>query len=344
MKVIVVHAAKDLRLEDRKRPEPSSGQVLLRMQAGGICGSDLHYYQHGGFGAVRLKEPMILGHEVSGIIEKVGPDVTELQVGQLVAVSPSRPCYKCEYCHIGNHNHCLKMQFYGSAMPFPHIQGAFREWLVVDVNQCAVADGLTAAEAAMAEPLSVVLHAARNAGDLLGKRILVTGCGPIGMLAVLIARAAGAAQIVATDIQDFTINMAGMLGADEVHNVTNHPSALLKYSGDKGHFDVLFECTGLGAVVSSTVAALRPGATMMQLGFGGDMTLPMQAMTAKELVLKGSFRFHAEFFTAVSLMRKGRLDVKPVVTHSMPLDNLNAAFDLASDRSQAVKVQLNFAP
>ncbi len=342
MKAIVAHAAKDLRLEDREPPKAGPGQVLIRMQTGGICGSDLHYYNHGGFGAVRLKEPMILGHEVSGIVDTLGEGVTGLQVGQLVAVSPSRPCQNCTYCHAGQQNHCLNMRFYGSAMPFPHIQGAFRQWLVADVNQCAVADGLTAGEAAMAEPLSVVLHAAKQAGSLTGKRVLVTGCGPIGLLAVLVARAAGAAQIVATDITAFTLRMAGKVGADIIHNVAEDPAALNRYTADKGHFDLLFECTGIAPVVASTIPALRPGATMMQLGLGGDMTLPVQAMTAKELQFKGSFRFHVEFFEAVDLMRQGRLDVKSLITDTLPLEQTQTAFELASDRNKALKVQLSF--
>ncbi len=343
MKAIVAHAAKDLRLEDCDPPTAGPGQVLIKMQAGGICGSDLHYYNHGGFGTVRLKEPMILGHEVSGIIETLGNGVTGLRAGQLVAVSPSRPCQDCTYCHNGKQNHCLNMRFYGSAMPFPHIQGAFQEWLVADATQCAVADGLTAAEAAMAEPLSVVLHAAKQAGALTGKRVLVTGCGPIGLLAVLVARAAGAAQIVATDITAFTLQMAEKVGADITHNVAETPDALNGYTANKGHFDVLFECTGVAPVVASTIPALRPGAIMVQLGLGGDMTLPVQAMTAKELQFKGSFRFHAEFFEAVDLMRNGRLDVKPLITDTLPLGEMHAAFELASDRTKALKVQLSFA-
>ena len=234
------------------------------------------------------------------------------------------------------------MRFYGSAMPFPHIQGAFQEWLVADAAQCAIADGLTEGEAAMAEPLAVVLHAASQAGDLLGKRVLVTGCGPIGLLAVLVARAAGAAQIVATDVTDFTIGVARQIGADITHNVADDPSAFDAYSTGKGHFDVLFECTGVAPVVVSTIPVLRPGATMVQLGLGGDMTLPVQAMTAKELKFKGSFRFHAEFFAAVNLMRNGRLNVKPMITHTLPLNEAQDAFDLASDRTQALKVQLSF--
>lgn len=342
MKAIVAHAAKDLRIEVHPRPEPGPGQVLIRMKTGGICGSDLHYFNHGGFGPITLKQPMVLGHEVAGVIETLGEGVDALTIGQLVAVSPSRPCGTCEYCREGRPNHCLNMRFYGSAMPFPHIQGAFQEWLVADVAQCAVADGLTSAEAAMAEPLSVVLHAAKQAGDLLGKKVLVTGCGPIGLLAVLVARAAGAAQIVATDITDFTLNKARELGADITHNVADQANALEVYGAQKGHFDILFECSGVGPVVVSTVPCIRPGGTMVQLGLGGDMTLPIQAMTAKELTFKGSFRFHAEFFSAVELMRSDRLNVMPLITHTLPLADTVKAFELASDRTKALKIQIEF--
>lgn len=342
MKTIVAHAARDLRIEEQDKPAPGPGEVLIRMERGGICGSDLHYYNHGGFGSVRLREPMILGHEVSGRIDALGNGVTGLQVGDLVAISPSRPCYACTYCLEGRHNHCTEMRFYGSAMPFPHIQGAFREYLVADARQCALAAGLTAAEAATAEPLAVVLHAAKRAGDLMGRRVLVTGCGPIGQLAILVARAAGAVEIVATDVMPFTLDMAQQVGADATHNVAENPDALAAYAAGKGCFDVLFECSGVAAALSAAVPALRPGAVIMQLGLGGDMTLPVQAMTAKEIEFRGSFRFHAEFFEAVALMQAGRLDVTPLITHTIPVAEAVAAFDLASDRSQAIKAQIAF--
>ncbi|WP_299747836.1 L-idonate 5-dehydrogenase [uncultured Tateyamaria sp.] len=342
MKVIVAHAAKDLRVETRDMPTPGPGQVLVKMAAGGICGSDLHYYNHGGFGPIQLREPMILGHEVAGHIKAVGDNVTDLDTGTLVAVSPSRPCGACKYCAEGSQNHCLNMRFYGSAMPFPHIQGAFREYIVAEATQCAPAGDLSAGEAAMAEPLSVVLHAAKQAGDLMGKRVLVTGCGPIGLLAVLVARAAGAVEIAATDISDFTLSKARDVGADHTVNVAQTPDGLSQFEADKGYFDVLFECSGVASALASAVTAMRPGATIMQLGLGGDMTLPMQAMTAKELQLKGSFRFHAEFFTAVEMMRTGRLDVTPLITHAIDIDAAVDAFELAGDRSQAVKVNITF--
>jgi L-idonate 5-dehydrogenase len=342
MKSVVIHAAKDLRIEDHPVEEPGPGKVQIKMAAGGICGSDLHYYNHGGIGdAIRVKEPMILGHEVSGHISKLGDGVSGLSVGQLVAVSPSRPCHDCEYCHKGQHNHCLNMRFYGSAMPFPHIQGAFRQVLVADAAQCAPADGLSAGEAAMAEPLAVCLHATRLAGGMVGKSVLVTGCGPIGVLSILCARRAGADHIVATDISDFTLGLAKQAGADEVINVSKNN--LDGFTAGKGHFDVLYECSGVGPALAQAIPAMRPKGIIVQLGMGGDMTLPVQAMTGKELQMRGSFRFHEEFHTGVSLMQKGLIDVKPLITHSLNIDDATKAFEIAGDRSCAMKAQLTFA-
>ncbi len=341
MKSIVIHAAKDLRVEERPVETPGPGEVQIRLAAGGICGSDLHYYNHGGFGTVRLREPMVLGHEVSGYVSALGEGVTHLREGQLVAVSPSRPCGACKYCEEAMFNQCLNMRFYGSAMPFPHIQGAFREVLVAHAAQCAPADGLTAGEAAMAEPLAVCLHATKRAGPMLGKSVLVTGCGPIGILSILAARRAGADLIVATDLSDFTLEMARVAGADRV--IKAGPEALKDYEADKGTFDLLYECSGAAVALAGAIPALRPGATIMQLGLGGDMTLPVQAMTAKELSLKGSFRFHEEFHTGVSLMQKGLIDVKPFITHSFALDHAEEAFQTAGNREKAVKAQIVFA-
>ena len=340
---IVIHAARDLRVEPREVAAPAAGEVLIAMQAGGICGSDLHYYNHGGFGPIQLREPMVLGHEVSGKISALGPGVTGLEVGQLVAVSPSRPCQSCEYCLKGLQNHCLNMRFYGSAMPFPHIQGAFQQHLIAEAQHCVPADGLSAGQAAMAEPLAVCLHGIRQAGDLVGKSVLVTGCGPIGCLSILAARRAGAGRIIATDLSDYTLGMARSCGADEAYNTAAQPDALTPLQREKGQADVHLECAGAAPALAAGVACLRPRGTLVQLGLGGDMTVPMQAMTAKEITLRGSFRFHPEFATAVQLMQGGLIDVRPLITHSFDIAEAKAAFEMAGDRSQAMKVQLTFA-
>ena len=342
MRAIVIHAAKDLRIEERETPPVGPGEVRITMAAGGVCGSDLHYYNHGGFATVRIREPMILGHEVSGVIAELGEGVTDLAVGDLVAISPSRPCGACRYCAEGMRNHCLKMRFYGSAMPMPHIQGAFREELVASASQCVRAEGLTAGEAAMAEPLSVCLHATRRAGEMIGKRVLVTGCGPIGTLAILAARRAGAAEIVATDIADNALRLAGAVGADRVINVAEEREALGAYTADKGTFDVMFECSGAEVALAGAIPAMRPRGVIVQVGNGGDMTLPMMQITAKELDLRGSFRFHEEFATAVRLMQSGLVDVKPLITHTVPLKDAERAFHIANDRSAAMKAQIVF--
>lgn len=343
MKSIVIHGAKDLRIEDGTAETPRPGQVQIRLAAGGICGSDLHYFHNGRIGAIVLKEPMILGHEVAGHITELGEGVEGLSVGQLVAVSPSRPCGKCRFCAEGSFNHCLDMRFYGSAMPFPHVQGAFSEILVADATQCAPADGLTPGEAAMAEPLAVCLHATKRAGGMVGKSVLVTGCGPIGVLCILAARRAGADLIVATDLDDFTLGMAKKAGADVVLNMAENPKGLEPYSAEKGSFDILYECSGAAPALAAGIAAMRPGGTIMQLGLGGDMPLPMMAITSKELSLKGSWRFHEEFFTAVSLMQKGLIDVAPLITRTYALPEAVDAFKMAGDRSQAMKVQISFS-
>ncbi len=342
MKAIVIHDAKDLRIEERDSAPPKAGEVQVHIAAGGVCGSDLHYYNHGGFGPVRLKEPMILGHEVSGHISAIGSGVNGFSEGDLVAVSPSRPCGFCRFCQEGRQNQCLNMRFYGSAMPMPHIQGAFRQVLNASAAQCVKASGLSAAEAAMAEPFAVVLHATRTAGDLLGKRVLITGCGPIGVLSIIAARRAGAIEIVATDLSENALMHAKKAGADTVINTGSNQSALDQFTPDKGYFDVMFECSGAVSALSSGITAMRPGGIIMQLGLGGDMSLPMMAITAKELQLRGSFRFHTEFATAIELMQGGLVDLKPLVTHTVPLDKAEDAFLIANDRSQAMKAQIDF--
>lgn len=343
MKAVVIHAARDLRIEEREAASAGPGQVEVAIEAGGICGSDLHYYQDGGFGAVRVREPMILGHEVAGRIVALGQGVTGLEAGDRVAVSPSRPCNHCVYCLRGMQNQCLDMRFYGSAMPMPHIQGAFRQRLVAEAWQChKVAPGITIEEAAFAEPLSVTLHAVARAGSLLGKRVLVTGCGPIGVLTIMSARAHGAAEIVATDLADTVLAIARKVGADRTINVASDAPALEALSANKGHFDVQFEASGSAQAVRSGLDVLHPRGLLVQVGIGGDVPVPLSLVVAKEIELRGSFRFHEEFALAVSLINRRAIDPRPLLTGVFPLDEAVKAFDLAGDRSRAMKVQLAF--
>ncbi|MGF6529904.1 MULTISPECIES: L-idonate 5-dehydrogenase [Paraburkholderia] len=344
MHALVIHAPLDLRIEDVPTPEPDADQLLIRVRAGGICGSDLHYFNHGGFGTVRIKEPMVLGHEVSGVVARTGSAVTDMPVGTRISISPSRPCGLCQYCQQGLQNHCLDMRYYGSAMRTPHVQGAFRQEIVIDRSQAhVVADTLTDEEAAMAEPLSVALHAVRRAGPLLGKRVLVTGCGPIGALIVAAARRAGAAHIVATDVSPLPLQSALQVGADVALNVAEQADALVPFSANKGSFDVLFEASGNAAALRSAFDVLRPRGIVVQVGLGGgEVSLPMNVVVAKEFELRGAFRFHEEFAVAVELLNKGLIDVKPLISGVFSYRDSIAAFKAAGDRSKSMKVLVNF--
>lgn len=343
MQTLTIHSARDLRIEQAEAGDPGAGQVRIAMAAGGICGSDLHYYNHGGFGTVRIREPMVLGHEVAGHVEAVGAGVTRVKQGDLVAINPSRPCGSCEYCDKGHFNHCLNMRFYGSAMPFPHIQGAFRQQLLADETQCEkVGPGVSAGEAAMAEPFSVCLHAVKQAGTIADSRVLITGCGPIGALCILAARQAGAAEIMVCDLTDQALEFAARIGADKTINVSGGPDALAPFTANKGYFDICIEASGSEQALHSALTVVRPRGAIVQLGLGGDMSVPMNMVVAKEIQLVGSFRFHEEFARAVELISSGDVNVKPLISATLPLADAVEAFDLANDRSRAMKVQLSF--
>jgi L-idonate 5-dehydrogenase len=343
MKAVVIHKAHDLRIEERETDAPAPGQVTVAIKRGGICGSDLHYFRHGGFGTIRLQQPMVLGHEVAGEISALGQGVTTLKLGQRVAVSPSRPCGQCLYCQKGQQNHCLDMRFYGSAMRMPHVQGAFQQSLVAEASQChVIAEGVSIEEAAFAEPFAVTLHAIVRAGSLAGKRVLVTGCGPIGVLAIAAARFHGAQEIVATDVSDFTLNLARKMGADQTINVATNASDLDVRKGNKGSFDVMIEASGNEAALRSGLECLRPRSVLLQLGLGGDISIPQNMIVSKEIEIRGSFRFHEEFALAVDLINWKRVDLKPLLTEVLPIEDATKAFELALDRSRAMKVQIAF--
>jgi L-idonate 5-dehydrogenase len=343
MKAVVIHAAGDLRIEDQPVAPLGAGDIRVGVRAGGICGSDLHYYQHGGFGAVRLCEAMVLGHEVAGVVEAVGEGVTSVGVGDHVAINPSLPCGGCDYCLAGLPNHCTDMRFYGSAMRNPHVQGAFRQALVCKASQAVkVPATLSFTSAAFGEPLAVCLHAVTRAGSLLGKRVLVSGAGPIGALAALAARYAGAREVVAVDLLDEPLAILERIGVDRVHNVATRPEALAPYRAGKGYFDAVFEASGSQSGLAAAIEMARPRGVIVQIGLGGDLDVPMGKVVAKELELKGSFRFHEEFAWAVGCIASGAIDVAPLLTAVMPMQDADAAFQLAGDRRRSMKVQITF--
>lgn len=345
MLMAMLYGAKDLRLEQGDEPPVSEGQVKVRFGAGGICGSDLSYYGKGRVGDFAVMQPLCLGHEVSGEVIEVGAGVTRVKAGDRVAINPNQPCRVCRTCVAGKGHLCLKMNFYGSAAVFPHIQGVFREVIVASEAQCfPVPQSCDFRTAAMAEPLAVSLHAVRRAGSLVGKSVLVTGVGPIGSLIVLAARRAGAARIVVTDVADGALKRAAALGIDDAVNAVSAADVVERWYANKGTFDVSFECSGNAAAMSTAIQATTSGGCVVQVGMiaGPTADIPVNRFVAREVDLLGAFRFDSEYGAAVHELATGGIDVSSLLTHTFRMTAANDAFAVAADRSQSMKVHLTF--
>lgn len=345
MRAYVLYGKQDIRLEERAMPQPQAGQVLIRFDYGGICGSDMHYYFKGANGDFVVKHPFVLGHEVSGTVVETGPNVTRLKPGDLVAINPNLPCGACLQCRQGRENLCPNVRFWGSASTMPHTDGAYQEYVLAQERQCcAFPVGFNPGVAAMAEPLAIGLHSVNRAGALMGKSVLVTGAGAIGSLILLVARAMGAKSVAITDILDERLNRARQCGADLTINVgQDSPEAQALATGDI-LFDVTFEASGSLRALNTAILSTVRGGTVVQVGFlpTGEVGVQANKVMSKELTLVGSFRSGMAFDWAVEYLASGRIDVTPLITHQFGFDRVADAFVVAADGQQSAKVQLFF--
>jgi L-idonate 5-dehydrogenase len=333
-----IHAKDDLRIEPAEDPQIGPGEVLIRLGAGGICGSDLHYYFEGRNGSFVIREPLIPGHEASGVVAKVGPGVTRVKPGDKIAVSPSHACGQCDYCREGREHLCRNMRFLGSASLYPHVQGMFCEYFVMGERQCyPVAGDISLGELAFAEPLAVALHAVNRGPVLVGKSVLITGAGTIGCLTVIAARLAGARQITVSDVLDRPLATATAVGADRTIRADRDATALAA-----PQFDVAYEVSGSFAALKACVAAVKRGGTVVQVGTLPHEPLPfvVNEIMSKELDLKGAFRWGIEFDWAVDYLSSRRVDVRPLLSGQFPLQDAVKAFELAKDKTRSTKVQV----
>lgn len=341
MRAVVVHGAGDLRLEQRRKPRVGPGEVAVEIRYGGICGSDLHYWRHGAVGAFRLREPLVLGHEVVGHVHEVGDEVSGLASGTAVAVHPASPCGKCAQCGTHRRNICADTGYLGSAARFPHVQGGFADVLVVRADQVLpLPAGLDLRRAAVAEPAAVAWHAVRQAGDVTGKRVLVTGAGPIGCLVVSALRAAGAAEIVVTDVHSEPLAVAEAVGATTTVRVGSPEAKALEDLAA----DAAIESSGNPAGFNTCLSAVDRGGLVVGLGLlpPGDSPIAANLIITRELRVTGSFRFDLELAEVLTQLADGNLPVDPVITASMPVERLGDAFELAADPVRSCKVLLDF--
>lgn len=321
----VLQAPGQITIENRKIPQPGPGQVQVAIGAVGICGSDVHYYEHGRIGDFVLEAPMVIGHESAGTITALGQGVAPSRMGQLVAVEPGVPCKTCAQCLAGRYNLCPDMRFFAT----PPVDGSIAKYVTIDAAFAHPAEGLTAEQAAMAEPVSVGVWACRKASVTVGDRVLVTGAGPVGLFAAQVARAYGASSVTLTDLSPFRLEVAAQLGFDT--QGADEPLAT-------DSCDVLLECSGAAPAFKAGMRALGRAGRAVVIGMGSaELPLEVFALQGKELTVQGVFRYRNCYPAALELIGTGAVNVAPVLTHRFTLDETEAALTLARREPDSLK-------
>ncbi|RPB18440.1 GroES-like protein [Terfezia boudieri ATCC MYA-4762] len=325
----------EVTFEDRPVPELKSDRdVLVQVKITGICGSDVHYWQHGRIGDFVVKAPMVLGHESSGIIAKVGPAVTTVKVGQQVALEPGIPCRYCVPCKAGKYNLCPDMKFAAT----PPYDGTLAKFYVLPEDFCVpLPENVSLEEGALVEPLSVGVHIMKQAEIKPGQSIVVFGVGPIGLLCCAVARAFGASKVIAVDINQDRLNFALKYAATGTFNPMTQVGKSPAENAEtiNGLFrltvgaDVAVDASGAQQSIVTAIHALRNGGTFVQAGMGRpDIEFPIVTMCCKEITMKGSFRYGpGDYKLAVDLIATGKVSVKELVTGRVKFGQAEEAFN-----------------
>jgi L-iditol 2-dehydrogenase len=312
-------------IEDRAVPEPGPREVLVEIAAVGVCGSDVHYYEHGRIGDFVVDAPLVLGHESAGRVAALGAGATRHAIGDRVTLEPGVPCGRCRECRAGRYNLCPHVVFLAT----PPVDGAFTNFVAIHEDFAfALPDALSDEAGALMEPLSVGIWACRRAGVKAGDHVLITGAGPIGLLAMQVARASGA-SVTISDLSEPRLALAERTGADRV--VRGDLSAV--------EADVLIECSGHPAALAGGIAALRPAGTAVVVGMGPGATaeVPLALIQSREIWLTGTFRYANTYPAAIELVASGRVDVEAIVTGHFGLDDAEAALRASREDPASVK-------
>lgn len=338
---------KNLQIQPYHLPPLGPQDVKVRIKAVGICGSDVHHYNHMRCAHFVVKKPMIIGHECAGFIEEVGSEVKTLEVGDRVALEPGISCQSCHLCKNGRYNLCPQMKFFGS----PPTNGSLANQVVHPARLCfKLPEAVSLEEGAMCEPLSVGIHACRRANVGPGTNVLIIGAGPIGLVTMLAARAFGASKIVMVDIDDLRLSFAKDLGADEI--IKGSPSiedigeeVLCIHKAMTSCVDVSFDCVGFTKTMTIALNATRSGGKVCLVGLGqSEMAIPiMAAATTREVDVIGIFRYRNTWPLCIELLRSGKIDVKKLITHRFKFDNegVQEAFVTSAGGGNAIKVMFN---
>lgn len=345
MKACVLHAKGDLRYEEYPDPVMTEDcEVMVRVLRGGICGSDMHYYQDGGIGElIRVREPIIIGHEGIGVVEQVGTAVSRAKVGDTVAIRPARPCFHCMYCLKEQYTYCLNMRHLGSAATYPHVNGLFADKVLLHEQQVRPVVGMDPKIGAFAEPLAVAYNGVRSLGEIIGKNLLVMGTGPIGSLCIAVAKLLGADSVTAVDVRDEPLEVAKKMGADVVCNSRANPDQVAAWKENRGAFDIFLDASGNGFAIADGMAMTRPEGTVSQVGMiGAHVPKDLGVFSTKGLKWVGVQRFYKEFPAAVHALEAGLIDPLPLYSGEFPAEKCDAAMQAAiSPETSKVQVVIS---
>jgi L-iditol 2-dehydrogenase len=328
VKAAVLHAPGEIRIEERERPAPGPREVLVQITAVGVCGSDVHYYEHGRIGPFVVEAPLVLGHESAGRVVELGEGASKHAAGDRVTLEPGVPCGRCRECRAGRYNLCEDVRFFAT----PPIDGAFAEFVTIHEDFAfALPESLSDEEGALMEPLSVGVWACQKAGVSAGDRVLVTGAGPIGQLAMQCALAFGATDVIVSDVNERRLALATRTGATRVVRAGEPLDDL--------DADALIECSGHPDALTAGIKALRPAgvAVLVGMGPGEEGTLPLSVIQTREIWMTGTFRYANTYPTAIALAASGRVDLKAIISGHFGLDDAEAALRAGREDPDSVK-------
>jgi L-iditol 2-dehydrogenase len=340
MKAVYLHAPRDLRLHDDPVPTVTRpDDVLIKIAAVGVCGSDCHFYERGRIGRYAVEEPVILGHECSGTVVAVGDAVAHLQPGDPVTVEPGIPCRTCRRCKEGRYNICeTEVTFMGT----PPFHGAFREYLTWPADFVyKLPEGVSLDDGAMVEPLAVGVHAVRRGGVTPGQSAAVIGAGPIGLLAMQVAAAYGAFPVVCSDVVPDRLEFVRRLGGIPVNAAQGDPIAAVREAAGSAGADVVIETAGLAATQRQAMHMVKTGGVVVWVGMPptDEATLPIIDQLTREYDTRSVFRYANAYLPALSLIASGKIDLATLRTHVFDLKHTEDAMKTTIEKkAEAVKV------
>ncbi|WP_029229100.1 NAD(P)-dependent alcohol dehydrogenase [Caldicellulosiruptor acetigenus] len=331
MKAVVLEKPKVLKMEIRNRPVIMEDEVLVAVKCVGICGSDIHYYEHGKIGNYVVEKPLILGHEASGEVISIGRNVKKFNVGDKVVIEPGVTCGKCEYCKSGRYNLCPDVKFLAT----PPVDGALCEYLAVKEDYLfKIPDNIEYDVATLVEPLSVGIHGAIRGNVKLGDNVLILGLGPVGLLTILAVKAFGASQIIAVDVQPLRLNAANELGATHIINAkdSNYKQLILEATQNVGP-DVTFETAGSKETSRLAFEITKRGGRIVLIGLlpDNEVSVNINSIVDNEYNIYGVFRYANTYRKAIDVLSNNLEKVKKLITHRFKFDEATEAFEFVRE-------------